>query len=195
MKWGGIGSLGSAQASFFHPTAKIREEWLNDHKRLGLERVVVTGKELFRISRRDQVAYKCRIAEIDDGSKFHICANNFRLDQGHVQPFEDESLATACTHPYPGPPNNQEARGSNENASNNIGQWANQEDIAELLRQGVEVGNEDWLPENLPSGKNENQITGVHREWVTPTTFTRRGDPNISDAKGGWKNYSWCSIA
>ena len=67
-KCGGIGALCSAQARFFHPSAKIREKWPNDHKRLRLERVVLTGKELFRILRRDQLAYKCRIAEIDDGS-------------------------------------------------------------------------------------------------------------------------------
>ena len=79
-KHGGIGALGSAQARFFHPIAKIIEKWRNDHKRLRLERVVVTGKEMFRISRRYQLAYKCRIAEIDDGSEFHICANNFRVD-------------------------------------------------------------------------------------------------------------------
>ena len=89
MKRGGIGALGSAQARFFHPSEKIREKWPNDHKRLRLERVVVTGKEQFRISWRDQLAYKCRIDDIDDGSEFHIYANNLRLDQDPVQPFED----------------------------------------------------------------------------------------------------------
>ena len=79
-KHGVIGALGSTQARFFHPSAKIREKWTNDHKRLRLERVVVTGKEMFRISRRDQLSYKCCIAEIDDGSKFHICANNFQVE-------------------------------------------------------------------------------------------------------------------
>ena len=66
-KRGGIGALGSAQARFFHPSVKIREKWPNDHKRLRLKRVVVTGKEMFRISRRDQLAYKCRNVEIDNG--------------------------------------------------------------------------------------------------------------------------------
>ena len=79
-----------------------------------------------------------------------------------MQPFEDESMATECAHPAAEPDNNKEARGSNENVSNNIGQGGNQEDIAELCRQGVEVDNEDCLPENLPSGENENQIPGVH---------------------------------
>ena len=65
-------------------------------------------------------------------------------------------MATACAHPSPEPNNNKEARGSNENASNNIGQGANQEDIAELRRQGVEVENEDCLPENLTTSENEN---------------------------------------
>ena len=92
-----------------------------------------------------------------------------------MQPFEDESMATACAHPAAEPDNNKEARVSNENASNNIGQGANQEDIAELRRQGVEVENEDCLPENLPTNENENQIPGVHGEWVTPTTCPRRG--------------------
>ena len=97
--------------------------------------------------------YKCRIAKIDDGSEFHICANNFRVDQDPMQPFEDKLMATACAHPAPELDNNKEARGSNKNALNNIGQGANQEDIAELRRQGVEVENEDGLPETLPSGK------------------------------------------
>ena len=121
----------------------------------------------------------------NNGSEFHICVNNFRVDQDPVQPFEDESLATACAHPAPEPDNNQEARGSNENALNNIGRGANREDISELRRQGVEVENEACLPENLPSGENENQIPGLHGEWVTSTTCPRRGDTNISDAKGG----------
>ena len=89
----------------------------------------------------------------------------------------------------------KEARGSNENASNNIGQGANQEDISELRRQDVKVENDDCLPENLPTSENENQIPGVHGEWVTPTTCPRRGDSNTSDSKGGWKNHSWSSIA
>ena len=123
---GGIGALGSAQARFFHPSTKIREKWPNDHKRLRLERVFMTGKELFRILWRDQLAYKCCIAEIDDGSEFHICANNFRVEKDPVQPFEDKSVATACAHPRaPEPKNNQEARESNENTLNNIGQGAN----------------------------------------------------------------------
>ena len=150
---------------------------------------------MFRISRRDQLASKCCIAEIDDGSKFHICANNFRVDQDPVQPFEYESMTTPCTHPADEPDFNKEARGSNENASNNIGQGANQEDIAELRRQGVEVENGYCLPKNLPTSKNENQTPGVHGEWVTPTTCPRRGDLNIIDSKGGWKNHSWSSIA
>ena len=79
-----------------------------------------------------------------------------------MQQFEDEYLANSCAHPAPEPDINQEARGSNKNASNNIGQGANQEDISDLCRQGVKVENEECLPENLPSGENGNQIQGVH---------------------------------
>ena len=111
-------------------------------------------------------------------------------------PFGGESVATARAHPRaPEPDNNQEARKSNEHTINNIIQWENQEDISEIRRQGVEVENEDCLPENLPFGENENQIPGVHGEWMTPITFPRRGDPNISDTKGGCENQSWSLIA
>ena len=89
------------------------------------------------------MTYKCRIVEINDGSEFHICENNFQVDQEPVQPFEDESMATTCAHPASEPDNNKKERGSNKNASNNIGQRANQEDISEIHRQGVEVENED----------------------------------------------------
>ena len=106
-KCGGIGTLGSSQARFFHPSANIREKWPNNHKRLRLERLVLTGKDLFRILQRGQLAYKCRIAEIDDGSELHICANNFQVDQDPVQQFEDESMATACAHPDAEPNNNK----------------------------------------------------------------------------------------
>ena len=88
------------------------------------------------------MAYNCRISEIDDRSEFHVCANNFLVDQDPVQPFEDESMATACVHPAAELNNSKEARGSNENASNNIGHGDNKEDIAELRRQGVNVENE-----------------------------------------------------
>ena len=141
------------------------------------------------------MAYKCRIAEIDDRRKLHICANNFRVDQDSVQPFEDELMETTCAHPATEPDNNKEARGSNENESNNIGQGANQEDIAEIRRQGVEVENEDCLTENLPSVKNENQIPGVHGEWVTPSTCPRRGIRTSAMKRGDGKNHSWSSIA
>ena len=100
------------------------------------------------------MAYKCCIAEIDNGSEFHICTNNFRVDQDPVQTFEDELMTTPCTHPAAETNNNKEAIGLNDNASNNIGQGANQEDIAELRRQGVEVENEDCLPENLLTSEN-----------------------------------------
>ena len=66
-----------------------QEKWPNDNKRLCLERIVVNGKALFHILRKDQVAYKCRILEIEDRSEFHICADNVRVDQYPVQPFEE----------------------------------------------------------------------------------------------------------
>ena len=73
------------------------------------------------------------------------------------------------------------------NASNNIGQGSNQEEISEIRRQGVKVENEEFLPENLPISENENQIPGVHGEWVTPTTCPRRGIRTSVMQRGGRK--------
>ena len=154
-KRGGIGALGSAQARFFHPNATIREKWPNDQKVLRSERVFVTGKELFHILWKDQVAYKYRIPDIDNGIKFHIYENKFLVDQDPEQPLGYELVSTALTHyRAPEPDNKQEARGTNDNTRNNIGRGSDQEDIAEIQLQGVKVENEDCLPENLLSGRN-----------------------------------------
>ena len=69
-------------------------------------------------------------------------------------------MESVYAHPDAEPDNNKEARGSNENASNNIGQGANQEDIDELRRQGVKVENEDYLPENLPTSETKTRYRG-----------------------------------
>ena len=55
-------------------------------------------------------------------------------------------MATACAHSAAEPDNNKEARGSNKNVSNNIGQGDNQEDIAELCIQVVGVTHSPFTP-------------------------------------------------
>ncbi len=66
-----IGALGSAKARFFHPCARIREQWTNDYKR-ELTRVLVIGEGQTTVNRKEQWCYIVRIPEIDDGTEFHI---------------------------------------------------------------------------------------------------------------------------
>ena len=94
-----------------------------------------------------------------------------------MQPFEDESVETACAHPRATEPdNNQEAKGSNENTSNNIGQGANQEYISELRLKGAEVENEDCLLKTFSMAKTKIRYRGawgmgdplhLHKEGVS----------------------------
>ena len=94
-KAGGIGAVGSAKARFFHPSAKIRERWPNEHGTLRLSGVLVTGKATHRINRKQQICYERRIPEIDDGTIFVISVNNFKVDEAASTPFPDEASPVA----------------------------------------------------------------------------------------------------
>ena len=89
-KSGGIGAVGSAKARFFHPSLKIREQWPNQHQQIRLSGVLVVGKGVHRVNRKDQLCYECRISEIDDNTIFHISCNNFKVETSPSTPFEDE---------------------------------------------------------------------------------------------------------
>jgi hypothetical protein len=69
-KAGGIGAVGSAKARFFHPSAKIRERWPNEHGTLRLSGVLVTGKATHRVNRKQQICYECRIPEPEIDEQF-----------------------------------------------------------------------------------------------------------------------------
>ena len=74
----GIGAISSTKAQFFHPSDKIREKWPQDNKRQ-LENVLVIGKGMRIVNKRNQWCYLVRIPEIDDGSVFHIVKFNFMV--------------------------------------------------------------------------------------------------------------------
>jgi len=54
--------------------------------------VLVVGKGVHRVNRKDQVSYECRMSEIDDSIIFHIVCNNFKVETSPSTPFEDESV-------------------------------------------------------------------------------------------------------
>ena len=87
---GGIGAVGSAKARFFHPGAKIGEQWPNTHGQMRLSGVLLVGKGVHRVNRKTQMCYECRIPEIDNSTIFHIVCNNFKVETLPSTPFQDE---------------------------------------------------------------------------------------------------------
>jgi hypothetical protein len=55
-----------------------------------LSGVLVVGKGVHRVNRKDQLSYECRISEIDDNTIFHISCNNFTVETAPSTPFEDK---------------------------------------------------------------------------------------------------------
>ena len=92
---GGIGTKGSAQARLFHPIQHICEKWPNNHRTKRVLEVLLVGKGTHRVNRKDQLCYKCRIPEIDNGTVFHIFCCNFKIEEAPSTPFEDEIVVRA----------------------------------------------------------------------------------------------------
>ena len=62
--------------------------------------MLVVGKGVHWVNRKDQVCYECRISKIDDSTIFHISYNNFKVETAPSNPFEDESVpSTSAQRP------------------------------------------------------------------------------------------------
>ena len=190
-KRGGIGAAGSAIARFFHPSAHIRAKWPNDYQRKRLTNVLITGKGMHRVNRKDQLCYECRIPEIDadlldEPITFHIVCNNFRVDRAGIVPFEDE-MGDATAPAQEAVDETIELRTSRDD----VRRSELSQEISDLRQQGIEVDDDnDPAPENA----DPPQPTSHVGEWVTPTICARK-EANCSNRKGTWKNYSWKAIS
>ncbi len=51
---GGIGAIGSAKASYFHPSEHIRTKFPNDYKTLRLENVTIVHDGTARVNHKEQ---------------------------------------------------------------------------------------------------------------------------------------------
>ena len=86
---GSIGANGSAQARFFHPSQHIRDKCRNDHRTKRVLEVLSVGKGTHHVNRKDQLCYECRIPKID-GTVFHICCGNFKIEEAPATMFKDD---------------------------------------------------------------------------------------------------------
>jgi hypothetical protein len=71
---------------FFHPSAKIREQFSNNDKH-SLKGVVITGQGTFKVNCRQQECYCVCINQFDDGTIFHIVKGKLCIDQAAAVPF------------------------------------------------------------------------------------------------------------
>ena len=191
----GIGAKGSGKARFFHPSDHIRAQWPNEHQKIWLADVLLVGKGMHKVNRREQLCYECRIPEIDDGVIFHITWKKFKVETVGATPFDDEVVV--------GPPTAPQATGSvivatsgdcllvHDVTPNIRGGLA--EEIVELRQQGIEVDDDNEpAPNNAqPTPHTTVPVSGL---WVTPTTCPRRADPNCRNSRGTWKQSSWAKI-
>jgi len=199
-KSGGIGAVGSAKARFFHPSLKIREQWPNQHQQIRLSGVLVVGKGVHRVNRKDQLCYECRISEIDDNTIFHISCNNFKVETSPSTPFEDEIVPSTPAQP-PSERLIAATRRSRDDAVlrveasdvvPNVVGGSRAEEIAEMRQQGIQVDDD-----NEPAPENAELLaTPVVNvgEWVTPTICPRKADSSCTNSKGVWKHNSWHKI-
>jgi hypothetical protein len=186
---GGIGAVGSAKARFFHPSKNIREQWPNRHETLRVAGVLIVGKGLHRVRKKEQMCYECRIPEIDDNTIFHIVCANFKVVTGAATPFEDELTLTPVLR-VPTESAEERARVAalrldEGDITPNVRGAFVAEDIAELRREGIEVDDDNEpAPENAqPTPAAPATLFSVG-EWVTPTICPRKADPNCSNRGG-----------
>ena len=189
----GIGVEGSGYARFFHPSKKICDQCPNEHGKLWLTGVLITGKVIHRVNRKQPSCYECRIPQIDNGTVFHICCSNFKVEKEGATPFSCETVPTGPVVNNASPSDLEEAerveelRTAEVDVASNIGPAA--QDIAELHQQGIEVDDDNNpAPENTrPSNPAAANGGG---EWVNPTTCPRRTDDNIKNLIVNWKSNS-----
>ena len=151
-KLGGISAKGSVKARFFHPSDHIHAQWPNEHQKIWLADVLLVGKGMHKFNRREQLCYKCRIPEIDNGVIFHITCKNFRVETDGATPFYDKVVVSAQIAPQETGPVTVATAGDrfsvHDVAPNIRGVLA--EEIVELRQQGIEVDDD-----NEPAPPNE----------------------------------------
>ncbi|KAL7471152.1 hypothetical protein ACHAXS_011440 [Conticribra weissflogii] len=177
---GGIGAIGSAKASYFHPSEHIRTKFPNDYKTLRLENVTIVHDGTARVNHKEQRCYFVNVEGI--GAILHIVVKNFRVDQPPAVIFEAErQTADPPVEAAAASSRNEaeEIRRSQQNVSANV---APREEIAELRRRGIEVDDDNEpAPENAWSPPSPFS-TG---QWEQPTICPRVADVKIS------KFYVW----
>jgi hypothetical protein len=189
-KLAGVGAIGKAKARYFHPKNPVKEKLQELYEKHEFTNVLIVGKGVHRVNKKDQKCYECRIPDIDESIVFKLVCSHLSVTQSPNEPFPDEVTTTPVA---PAADQNFHLRVSQTNEPASFsGNYSDPDDraaaIATLRAEGIEVDDKDVLPENAvpasaPTGK-----------WEKPRTCPRRADPNIRNVQGSWKSKSWSVI-
>ncbi len=215
-KRGGAGAKGSGGMRFFHPSAPLRQKYGDaGFNRDRLSNLTITGecRRVFSRRSREASGYECTHPDFP-GITFQVAKNNFLVTEEGEVPFDSENVQ----QPPPPPPPAQEASvatstttenipinqvlqesiaNSNPSISNNIvatvrnsGRYLAGADASELRALGLEVENEDPLPENIPNVGTMNRAAEAVGNWITPT-ICPRAQENCRNTNGKFSSMSW----
>lgn len=220
-KHGGVGAKGSGGIRFFHPSAPLREKYGDAcFNRDRLTNLTITGecRRVFSRRSREASGYECTHPDFP-GTTFQVAKNNFLVTEEGEAPFESEIVQQV---PPPPPPAQEEAvaaattteenisinqalresvGNSNPSITNNIfatvrnsGRNLAGADASELRALGLEVENEDPLPENLQNVGTMNCAAEAVGNWITPIICPRVKE-NCRNTNGKFSLMSWEIVA
>ncbi len=128
---GGIGAIGSAKASYFHPGKHIHAKFPNDYKTLRLENVTIVCDGVVQVNHKEQRCYFVNIEGIN--SILHIVVKNFQVDQAQAVIFEVEHQVTDLPVEVVATRVGNEAEETRCSQQNGLANVTSREEIAKLL--------------------------------------------------------------
>ncbi len=188
---GGVGAIGSAKASFFHPWEHIRTKYPNDFSTRRLKNVVIIRDGIARVNKRDQRCYFVNIEGIDH--VLHMVTKLFCINVPPSIIFDAEQQQVIASNPAQNEENQLLHRAQANIDATITARGTTAEEILKLRCQGIEVDND-----NEPAPKNLWQPSPTqqpHGTWIVPTICPRRADTNISNIEGKWKLFLWKKIS
>ncbi len=144
---------------------------------------------------------------------FQIAKNNFRIEVEGEEIFESKKATEVQQENVVPPPlaserspNNQTIHLSRTNATSSINDWLvttvcgqqgnlDMADIAEILALGLQIDNEDPLPENLPNVVTMNNCAQPVGAWICPMVCPCVQEANGQNLNGRFSKMSWEIIA
>ncbi len=154
---GGIGTVGSAFAQYFHPSQNVRDAHPNDWKTKRFSDVTIVRDGMETVHHKQQRCYFCNIPSIDQ--ILYIVTANFKVEQPPAIVFEAERRPTNAPGEITAVNNSNDNWRSLQNVEPNVASSrSTNEDIIELCHPGIQVDDDNEpAPENAWALPQSNQ--------------------------------------